>query len=125
MLTWETLYREDLSPYIKAKDEWAEYKFTTHSIERMFDRSSNLKRSYDLEKPIRRIVKCITNYRVDSWIMEHQLGTKLLIHDTDIHMLYIIICRGNKYEIISTYNEFWSKYNNTHNTPELWVSLNK
>lgn len=125
MLSWELKFRENNSFWVEACDDNARYIFTTHALDRLFDRTTNLKDTNDLEKPIRRIVKCVNNWRVDNWILQHEFGTKLIIHDNDIHMVYIIVCKCNRYDIVSTYNEFWKRYDNTHNTPELWVSLSK
>ena len=125
MLTWEPKYRDNKSFWIEAFDNTSWYIFTTHALDRIFDRTTNIKKIPDLEKPVKRIVKCLNNDKVDRWIMHHDFGTKLIIHDTDISMVYIVTCKCNKYEIISTFNEFWTKYDNTHNTPELWVSLSK
>lgn len=125
MLSWEIKYRENSSFWVEAFDDNARYLFTTHALDRLFDRTTNLKDINDLEKPIRRIVKCVNNWRVDNWILQHEFGTKLILHDNDIRMVYIIVCKCNRYDIVSTYNEFWKRYDNTHGTPELWVSLSK
>lgn len=125
MLTWEVLYRENNSYWVEAQDNYSLYVFSSHALDRLFDRTTNVKDTVDLEKPVRRIVKCLNNWRVDRWIMGHEFGAKLIIHDVDIKMVYIVVCKCNRYDIVSTYNEFWSKYDNTHNTPELWVSLSK
>lgn len=124
MLDWTVKYRENNSYWIEAHDDYSFYLFTSHALDRLFDRTTNMKHAADLEKPVRRITKCLNNWRVDNWIMQHPFGTRLLIHDRDIHMAYIVVCNKNRYSIISTYNEFWCPYDNTQGTPELWVSLN-
>lgn len=125
MIDWTVKYRENNSFWIEAHDDYSKFLFTSHALDRIFDRTTNMKDVSDLEKPVRRIVKCLSHYRVDKWIMQHEFGTKLIIHDNDIRMAYIIVCKCNRYDIISTFNEFWKKYDNTHDTPELWVSLSR
>lgn len=125
MIDWTVIYRDNNSYWVEAHDDNATYKFTSHALDRIFDRTTNTKVASDLEKPIRRIVKCLNHYRVDNWVMKHSFGTRLIIHDNDIHMVYILACKGNRYDIISTYNEFWKPYDNTQRTPELWISLSR
>lgn len=123
MLDWSLKFRENNSYWIEAHDDISFYMFSSHALDRLFDRTTNMKSTGDLEKPIRRIVKCLNNHRVDDWIMDHSFGTKLVIHDRDINMVYVVICKTNRYDVVSTFNEFWTPFINYQRTPELWVSL--
>ena len=125
MLTWSKVYNDDLSFYVEASDDNSTYFFSYHSIDRMFERNKNISSIADLERPIRRIIKCINYWRTDNWIMKYAFGTRLIIHDVDIKMMYIIKCNVTHYDIISIFNEYKQEYDNTQNTPELYISLKK
>ena len=122
-LVWGPIYHEDLSFHIEARCNECEYIFTKHVIDRTFERNNNIIDIASLDKPVRRIIKVWRNYNVDDWILYYQFGTKLVIHDVDINMVYIITCNENRYEIVTTYNEFWTKFKNYYKSPELFVSL--
>lgn len=108
---------------VEAHTRYMTYFFSPHSLERTMQRSTNLKSLADLEKPVRRIIRCLTNDQVERWIIKQGLGTKVIIHDADIHMMYIVARKVNQYEVVTTFNEFFGAYDNTRNTPEIWVSL--
>lgn len=125
MVEWSVVYRENNSFYIEAHDNYSKYHFSSHALERVLERSYNLKRIEDLGKPVKRIAKCLSHYVVDDWVLKHPFGTRLIIHDCDIKMMYIVVCNETDYSILSIFNECYIKYDNTCNTPEYWVSLLK
>ena len=126
MLNWEVQFHyKDNCYHVMADNETSNYYFSSHAIDRLLERNNNINSIVDIGKPVKRVVKCLNNWKVDAWVMEHAFGTKLIIHDVDISMMYIVVCKCNRYEIVSAYNEYKRKYKNTHSTPELWVSINK
>ena len=118
-------YQSYKGNYYIARTKHMSYMFSVHSIERVTERSTNIKTMRDLEKPIHRIVRCLTNSYIEKWAIKQKLNNRFIIHDTDINMMYIVVRKLNQYEIITTYNEFWGAYDNTQNTPEIWCSLSQ
>lgn len=126
---WEIKYREDLKSFwVESRDRATNrnFIFSTHSLQRAWNRSSNVKTMQDFSKPVNRIMKCICNSVVGSWMFLNVTDEeRCLIHDLDNSMMYIIQnnVRKGHIAVISTYNEFWGEYMNTRRTKEIWVSL--
>jgi hypothetical protein len=125
MATMEVKYREDNSYFIEASDDYAKYIFSSHALDRLFERKAGIKQISDLEKLVQRIVECLEDGSVDDWIIENAFGTSLVIHDVAVKMAYVVVCRIDQYEIVTTFNERRIPFMNSHHSPEYWVLLSK
>lgn len=125
MVTFNVNYRDDYKSFtINAFDtDGYKYYFTTHALQNVWTRSSNLKTMQDFKKPVRRIIRCISSEKIRNWIKTRPYGTQLVIHDTDINMAYVIGKRHLEYQIITIFNEFWTEFHNANNSQEAWYSI--
>lgn len=124
MATFNVNYRDDYKSFtIDAFDtEGYNYFFTTHALKNAWNRSTNLKTMQDFQLPVRRIIRCISTTKIRNWLKTRPFGTQVVIHDTDIHMAYVVGKRHLQYHIITIFNEFLVQFNNSENSQEVWFS---
>lgn len=124
-IDWNIKYRENRSYWIEATCDYKKYVFTTHALVRSHQRNTNVNNISDCTRALSRIIKVINNNKVKNWMSKYKSGDRVIIHDRDIYMMYIVVKRSGCYEIITTYNEFTDSYINRSHTPEIWIDINE
>ena len=103
---FKRVFREDDSCLVMATDGEYVYKYTSHAIDRAMERNNNIKTDLDFcHKMARRIAKCINNESVEDWMLDYEFDTRLVIRDLDIQQAYVFVCKGNRYVVITVFNE--------------------
>lgn len=120
----KTIFRKDGSYFVMATDGQATYKFSSHAIDRLMERNSNMKKIDDLHKFIRRVIRCLSSYKVDGWLMNHPFGTRLIVRDVDTLSIYVVTCNVNYYEVITVYSEHIRTFK-ANGTPSCNISFKK
>lgn len=122
-MDWTVKYRENRSYWIEAVYDYKKYVFTTHALVRQHQRNNNINKIDDCVRALGRIIKVINNKKVKNWMDRYKCGDRLIVHDRDIYMMYIVVKKSGCYEIITTYNEFTGSYINRSRTPEIWIDI--